>query len=157
MSRPLALLLCACAVGCVSPLDRLDSGAGLTDGGETADAGHACDAGAPLVTCAAAFATCTAPTDLTGSTAIIQFGGALGTQYSPSCIQIKSGQTVTFSGDFALHPLAQACGPGTLIPAVPSGSSATFSACAPGWYGYYCQNHGASDGTGMAGAILVVP
>jgi plastocyanin len=153
-----ALLLAGSA--CVSPLQLLDAGGTPPDAGSDGgglDAGGFCDGGAAMSACAVDFASCTVFQDFTQGGATISFGGILGTQYSPQCIQVRVGQVVTFSGNFGTHPLTQSCGPDTLIPQTPSGLSAAFAPCQAGLYGYYCRQHGMPDGTGMAGAIQVVP
>jgi len=85
-----------------------------------------------------------------------------GFAYTPRCIKIRVGQTVTWSGDLAFHPLrpglivggvpmAQAGNP---VPSVSAGASTTATFAAAGDYGYYCANH---FGSGMVGAVYVVP
>ncbi|MBK7862286.1 MAG: hypothetical protein IPJ65_27495 [Archangiaceae bacterium] len=76
--------------------------------------------------------------------------------YEPQCLKVHAGQSVTFSGSFASHPLSQKCGPAVVL-AGQSGSNRTFTFTVPGVYGYYCTQHGTSSGSGMAGAIEVVP
>jgi plastocyanin len=76
--------------------------------------------------------------------------------YHPKCLTIKVGQSVTFSGSFAAHPLREACGPAASLTSTSGGSSATFTFDVAGDYGYYCPVHGTSSGTGMAGSIRVV-
>ncbi len=36
---------------------------------------------------------------------LINFGGAVGVKYTPACIVIAKGQSVTFTGSFSAHPL----------------------------------------------------
>lgn len=87
--------------------------------------------------------------------------GVDGLVYSPKCMEIAAGQTVTFNGDFAAHPLA----PGTSPSAQTAGSannpivtpdftstSAPFTFPTAGSYPYYCKNH---FGAGMNGVIKV--
>ena len=142
----------------MSPLERLDSGQ-PPDGGGGLDGGSTggCDAGPALGACAAAYAGCSSYVDLTAAGANVVFGGTQGDTYSPACILIRSGQTVTFSGDFTAHPLNESCGPSSVFQEVSQGSTASFTFCATGTYGYYCRNHGTVSGNGMAGAIQVVP
>jgi plastocyanin len=112
------------------------------------------DAAAGL--CAASYAGCTTYTDATasGASRTITFGFAF---YSPKCLQIRAGQSVTFSGTFGSHPLTPACGPAAAITGTSAGNSATFTFTVTGDYGYYCSLHGAPSGSGMAGSIRVVP
>ena len=78
-------------------------------------------------------------------------------RYTPKCLRLTAGQTVTFTGNFNSHPMHQACGPVAQALGEPAGSSAPFTLTVPGVYGYYCSQHGDSTGSGMAGAIEVVP
>jgi plastocyanin len=84
--------------------------------------------------------------------------GSAGFTYSPACIRIKKGSTVTFEGNFAVHPTV---GGLTTIPPMPdssspikltnSGTSVTFTFDTAGDYPYYCEYHLPS----MAGAVFV--
>jgi plastocyanin len=84
----------------------------------------------------------------------------VGTAYTPKCIRIKAGTTVTFKSDFAMHPLAGGEVKGTTKSEDPSspiqsatvGSVASFTFPNAGGYGYYCDAHFAE---GMYGAIFV--
>ena len=107
------------------------------------------------IVCKPAFADCASYDDYTAPTAdrTITFPFL---SYAPKCMKISAGQSVTFSGNFGVHPLAQACGTPGAITNGTSGS-ATFTFATPDVYGYYCENHGSADGSGMAGSILVVP
>ena len=79
-------------------------------------------------------------------------------QYSPKHMMIKSGQSVTFSGDFGFHPFRWACQEGAVVTnAPPSGSTGVFTFNKVGAYNFYCNNHGSASGANMAGSILVVP
>ncbi|MDP9150652.1 MAG: hypothetical protein M3O36_12030 [Myxococcota bacterium] len=109
------------------------------------------------------FADCGVFSDLTGDAAdrTIAFGNF---QYAPKCAQVRSGQSVTFAGDFVVHPLVQACGPEDIlerrlpITASPGvDASFAFTLRAVGVYGYYCLDHGNPRGDLMSGAIQVVP
>jgi plastocyanin len=89
----------------------------------------------------------------------ITFGDAVGYKYSPPCIKIKSGTTVTFKGDFTTHPLSG----GAIVNNVPmqdkqspikstiSGTSAAFTIMPAGSYPYFCTDHYAG---GMQGLIV---
>jgi len=118
------------------------------------------DAAAPTAdgggepTCPASFAGCASYVDATANDAgrTVSFTSF---QYVPKCLRIAAGQSVTFSGSFAVHPLKQACGPAAVIAPTASGSSATFVFEAPGAYGYFCSAHGTEGGSGMAGSVLV--
>lgn len=83
--------------------------------------------------------------------------------YSPACMTIRAGQTVTFASDFALHPLAPGVAPGhpgtsttpTPITAQTGGTSASVTFPNPGDYAYYCTAHYHSSA--MYGVVRVVP
>lgn len=112
--------------------------------------------GAP---CPAGFAGCVAFSDLTASDAdrTLDFGRLQ--RFEPSCVRIRLGQSVTFvGGSFDDHPLRFACGPFPTLQPQSDGTTATFAFTqALGLYGFFCDQHGDSDGGGMAGAIEVVP
>jgi plastocyanin len=103
-------------------------------------------------------------TDLTAaSTPTITFPGT-SDMYTPPCIRIHAGQTVTFSADsgstFASHPLrpgdasTMTTQPGTPITDTDTGTTVTFTFPDAGTWGYYCLFHATS---GMAGAVYVDP
>lgn len=105
------------------------------------------------------FNGCTAFVD--GAT--VSFGGQDGSPlfgYSPPCLHVAPGATVTFSGDFSVHPLASgtsptdraAGSPNNPIPETVSGSSLTVTFPAAGTYPYFCEMHYAA---GMAGVVRV--
>ena len=85
---------------------------------------------------------------------------SMGLKYSPPCIKISAGASVTFSSNFGAHPLVggefvdgmKQPDAGSPIEATSSGNSATFTFPNAGSYGYYCDFHVAS---GMAGAVFV--
>ncbi|MBX7097600.1 MAG: hypothetical protein K1X89_07805 [Myxococcaceae bacterium] len=163
--------------GGVTPgcMDRVRSGdeTGVDCGGSCApcENGAACGSALDCLsgvclnqTCAAApgncvgFGACSSFVDLTADAAnrTITFGGG-SERYSPACVRVRFGQTVTWSGSFGNHPLREACSP------VPGGLTATSGAShsvtfdkALGVFGFYCDVHGSSSGAGMAGAVEVV-
>jgi len=75
-------------------------------------------------------------------------------QYSPNCVHIKAGQSVTWNADFTAHPL-QAFGGTTPSPITVTSSGTTVSFTFPnaGTYGFQCQVHPSL----MQGAIEVTP
>lgn len=105
--------------------------------------------------CASAYAGCNSFEDRSGAAAnrTITFTS---NSYTPQCIRVAVGQTVTFSGSFSSHPLEGACGPSEVIADQSSGSSYTASFATAGTYGYFCTRHGTRSGSGMAGAIEVI-
>lgn len=122
-------------------------GAGVDSSHASAEAGAACQA---------AFAGCASFTDATAVDAdrTVHFQDF---SYNPQCLMIRSGQTVTFSGDFIRHPLTPSCGPELLLEYRDTGATASFTLVAVGIYGYYCLDHGNPQGDVMSGAIEVVP
>lgn len=87
----------------------------------------------------------------------VTVGGA-GFTYSPACIRVKKGATVTFEGAFASHPtVGGLAGPppapdsASPIKQTNSGTSATFTFDTVGNYPYYCEYHLPS----MAGVVFV--
>lgn len=106
--------------------------------------------------CKRNYAGCLTYTDMTASGGTILFGGATGFAYSPKCIKIKAGQTITFKGDFSFHPLKAFCEETTTIPNTTSGTTKAIKFTKAGYYNYYCTNHAAPNGSGMAGNIWVV-
>lgn len=87
----------------------------------------------------------------------VTVGGA-GFTYSPACIRIKKGASVTFEGTFASHPtVGGLAGPpptpdsSSPIKQTNSGTSVTFNFDTAGNYPYYCEYHLPS----MAGVVFV--
>jgi plastocyanin len=87
---------------------------------------------------------------------MISFGGTTGLKYSPACIKINKGSSLTFNGSFSSHPLsggldgsADASSP---ITHTTTGSTATFPFPNAGTFGFYCDFH---FGSGMEGAVFV--
>lgn len=122
-------------------------------GGTTTTTGTGGSTGSTVNDCDAATAEDhTADTDTT-----VQ---SMGLAYSPKCIKIKAGSTVTFVSEFSSHPLVggefvnsmkmpDAMSP---IQSTNSGSMATFTFPNAGAFGYYCDFH---VGSGMKGAVFV--
>jgi plastocyanin len=79
--------------------------------------------------------------------------------YSPNTVTINAGESVTWNGDFAFHPLAQVTGPedDTETPggfAQSSGTTFTHTFDQPGTYYFACLFHGVFGGT-MRGQVTV--
>jgi plastocyanin len=111
------------------------------------------EAGPP---CSLAYAGCDTFTDRTAADAdrTVHFQNY---SYDPQCLMIRSGQTVTFRGDFIVHPLTPACGPELVLYDRDTSTTAAFTLTITGIYGYYCLDHGNPAGAAMSGAIAVVP
>ena len=128
----------------------VDSGTGLHDAGA-----GAADGGAPLNGCTEGrFIDSTALTNTN-----VAFGGGLGEVYSPACVTIAAGRTVTFKGAFSSHNLLRGS-PSNLnagsannpIPEVTTGSEKIVTFATVGDYPYICQFHNPS---GMMGVVRV--
>ena len=172
-----ALIACSLAVSCggsdATPGPDAGTDAGTHDAG-TADAGTdagthdagSADAGTDAGTAdagsdagTASLNGCTTYTDHTGASdsRVIAFANF---QYTPPCMKILAGQTVTFSGSFGGHPLMPGVpssttgtsSPNNPITAASSGSTLAVTFPTTGDYGYYCNFH---FGNGMYGAIEV--
>lgn len=164
--------LAGAATGCSSS----SSGGGAGGGGASGQGGQAglagqagaaggggapTDGGADRVDAASvfmSFAPCKAESDYVSNMTAIAFGGALGLVYSPACLKIAPGTTITYSGDFATHPLTPSVTrstPGNPIASTASGTTASFTFSTPGFYGYFCLQHGDEEGEGMSGVIWV--
>lgn len=79
--------------------------------------------------------------------------------YSPNCLRVAAGQTVTFQGAFSVHPLSPgvqgspSAGPaGNPIPATNSGSQVEVAFPTAGTFPFHCAIHGSG---GMTGVVRV--
>ncbi len=80
--------------------------------------------------------------------------GATPAQYTPNCVHVKVGQTVTFNADFVNHPLQPFNGDTpNPIPNTATGSTVAVKFTAAGTFGFQCQAHPAI----MNGAVQVTP
>lgn len=141
--------------------------AGHTDTGDARDTGAPTDAGAPADAPAgppASLNDCT-PSDYddrSGDMAERTIAPRGSTGYTPRCVIVRVGQSVTFAMDFSTHPLVPGVphGPRTgatspnLIPPQRTGTQAMVTFTAAGNYPFYCDVHGH---VGMAGVVRVVP
>lgn len=130
----------------------LDASFDATDAGRDAADADASDADDPPS--ARCTATDFAANDRRDPAASRTIAFPAGPGYDPRCIRIRRGQSVTFVGDLAAHPLAPR-GPTPApspIVATGAGASVTFTFAARGRFRY------ASPGTpGMRGAVDVRP
>jgi plastocyanin len=157
--RSLALLLVAAttALACSGAGGGSNPGSGgSSGGGGSAAAGSGGTGGGAAFM---AFAPCADEASYVGSTTTIAFGGAVGFDYAPKCLKVPAGTTVTFSGDFATHPLIPSAmrgmTSGNPIVATSTGAGATFTFANRGFYAYLCMVHGSDDGSSMSGVIWV--
>lgn len=134
----LALVSAALSLfGCTSsnPVTTNDAGPSESVNGCTA-----ADFAAHDLSAASASRTITFPMDATPA------------QYSPACITIGVGQSVTWNGNFANHPLMQSGGdPSMWIQSTSTGTTANFGFPVGGTYGFECMAHP----TIMKGAVYV--
>jgi plastocyanin len=134
------------------------AGAGTAGSGNAGGSGGASGGGTMVNGCDSITAldkTASATTTVTFSDLLV---------YDPACIRIKAGSSVTWSGNFTLHPLeggtvsgaAKSPDPASPIKltTVADAGSVTFGFPAAGNFGYYCTVHW---GIGMKGAVFVVP
>ena len=87
-------------------------------------------------------------------------GMPAGFSYDPKCLAINAGDTVTFSGSFAAHPLYPSARRGTVadnpISGTSTGEQKDFVFSHAGFFAYFCGIHGGTDdGTTMAGVVWV--
>lgn len=83
-----------------------------------------------------------------------------GLAYSPRCLRIAVGQSVTFSGSFSSHPFRggvveggnEVADPSSPITPTSTGTTATFTFPNAGVFPYYCDPHGLF---GMSGVVYV--
>jgi plastocyanin len=171
-----ALVGVACVVGGCSDGPHGWPGDGVTDGGETggeggtgggSDAGSgAVDAShdaAPLVVEGCAEADFAASDETAaGAARLVQVPTTpTPAPFTPRCMRVRVGQTVTFRGDLASHPLefdvTLLGGPGTAKYTLggPDGAANenTVTVLNQGYVTYKCANHP----TVMRGAVQVVP
>jgi plastocyanin len=137
------------AVGCG---DTTSNGGDMSGGSDMAMAGGDMATFGP--------APCTKMTDymaISGTSTTVMFGGALGDSYSPKCLSVKTGTTVTWMGDFTSHPLRPSTRgtTGNPIMATSSGTSTSFTFGAVGFFPWFCLNHGSDSGAGMSGVVQV--
>jgi plastocyanin len=143
----------AFSVGCSDSSNNPTPGTGGTGGG---GGGGGTGADPAFM----AFAPCSAESSYTTTGTTIEFGGAVGFEYSPKCLKVSAGATVTFNGDFTMHPLAPSAARGAPAASNPivnmsNGTTAPFTFPTAGFYAYLCNFHGSDDGQFMSGVIWV--
>jgi plastocyanin len=140
-----AILLSSVMVACSSGTTGTDGG---TDAPSSNDSASNPDVGTVNM--------CTTFTDDTTSAAPAIMGptDANPAQYTPNCIHIKVGQSVTWTSDFSAHPLEQAGGSsGSPIQTTMMGTTVSFTFSSPGTFGFNCMVHPGI----MFGAVEVTP
>jgi len=89
-------------------------------------------------------------------THVINFGGALGNNYSPNTLTVNVGDTITWMGTFSSHPLEATMRPSGAAPfGTGSGTSYSYPVTVAGDYAYRCTFHFASGMTGTFTAVAV--
>jgi plastocyanin len=152
------------AVGCSDDGGNGTGSAGSGGGAAGSGGGAGGSGGTGGGTAFMAVAPCNAATDYVTTPTTIDFGLInAGFNYAPKCLKIATGTQVTFmsmsaTSDFVVHPLEPSANrgtrPGNPITPTATGTSASFTFPAKGFWAYYCTIHGsADDGTYMAGVI----
>ncbi len=159
--RLAATLVCTAAISACSSTDDPPTGQSPTTrdsgtGGGTSDAAAgAKDGGAALVDAASDAAVvnaCTAFVDHTasGDARAVTWDFPIATS-AERCLAVKVGQTVTWKGNFNVHPLKGGSGTSpNPVDGVGADGKVTFTA--EGTYGFHCDIHPA-----MIGAVRVIP
>jgi plastocyanin len=81
-------------------------------------------------------------TSFTAGTTVTGPSGDTPSQYTPNCISIAKGGSVTWNVDFTAHPLEVENGTSpSPITTTSSGTTVTFTFPNAGTYGFNCQNH----------------
>jgi len=98
---------------------------------------------------------CSSYVDMTANGATINGpSNAAPAQFSPNCVHVRAGQSVTWNVELSAHPLGASGGdtPSPITTTV-SGNSVTFAFPNAGAFGYHCLAHP----TIMFGAVWVTP
>jgi len=129
-----------------------DGGKSDSGAGDSGAADSAADTGVTVQGCSPSdFADKTDAAAMRGITFPMDFTPV---QYSPPCMKIKAGQSVTWTGSFTNHPLEAMNGDaGNPIKPTTMGTTVTVAFPTAGTFGFDCANHPSI----MKGAILVVP
>lgn len=158
-----AVIFSATAALLACSSDTTSSGGTGTDGGASSDSGGGTDSGGGNDSGGGGKdAGSDAPVTLNGCTTFADHTAANDTRTlnwdvtiassADRCMKIKAGQSVTWSGDFGVHPLAQAGGDTPSPIGNGTGTSKTIQFPNAGDFGYVCTVHST-----MRGVIQVVP
>jgi plastocyanin len=114
-----------------------------------------CSSGATNTDAGATVNGCTAfEDDTAGGATVTGPSGATPAQYTPNCVHIKVGQSVTWNSNFTSHPLAPFNGDTpNPITSTATGTTASVTFANPGTFGFHCGIHT----TLMEGAVQVTP
>ena len=127
---------------------------GTCSDGETCN-GNTCEADAPAFMYDMNFAGCTeedfAANDMTAMEGTIDINMVGFAPYSPTCVRVAIGQTVTI-GAMPSHPFEKVCAEDDVMDSQDlSTEMVSFTFSTPGYYNYRCRFHGS-----MVGNIHVV-
>ena len=127
---------------------------GTCGDGETCN-GNTCEADAPAFMCDMNYASCTeedfAANDMTAMEGTIDINMVNFAPYSPTCLRVAVGQTVTI-GASGSHPFEKVCAEDDVMDSQDGSiEMVTFTLSTPGYYNYKCEFHGS-----MVGNIHVV-
>jgi plastocyanin len=149
MTFGILFLAASVTIGCSGSSDN--SGAGGSGGG----GGGGTGGGIPFM----AMIPCPAETSYMPGTTIAFGGTDPGFNYAPKCLKATKGATVTFNGDFVMHPIEPSTMRGTTtgnpIVVTNTGTTASFTFPNSGFYAYLCTFHGSDNSEFMNGVIWV--
>ena len=155
LARDGAVLVLAAVAACATACSSSSTGGTEVDAASPSpDAGASPDSGLPVNGCGEAQLAANDHTGASDPRTIQAPPGATPQQYMPSCMRVRVGETVTFVGDNAHHPVDTFAFSGPGMPVVASvGTTFTVTMAAPGIVRFNCDVHP----TTMNGAIEFVP
>lgn len=156
------LLITACSafVPEVGTIRAPAVGDGAVESSSNLDGGGGAETGACPIDPSSLLSPCLSVTDYQTGVSTIAFGGVLGHVYSPNCIKIPPGATLTWQGDFETHPLTpstRGTQPNPITATTGGTTPASFTFPNVGLYPFYCAVHGDNSGGGMSGVVWVCP
>ena len=155
MTTPFSTRILSLTVAAVAASAACASSSSPGGGVGTPDASTADAASAAVNGCAAADFAASDHTAANDARAISFPSSGAPMQYSPHCMTVKVGQSVTWSGNFLAHPLEAVGGDAgnPIMLTSSSGGSMSVTFPAAGTFGFDCANHP----TLMLGAVRVTP